>query len=373
MKDLERVLYKAKDAEKKFKYKSVLFIPSESYDAATITVIQGLEELGFTVYTYKKPNINSWFCNVVTDKIPAEIDFVLSNMHWGTRWHLYDELKLNKYPKVLIDGCDNRDRHDWKDKYKFYCEKYKGRTCPEPNELAKDLQPYRWMEPLHGYKPDVIFTSQKNPGDEMIYLPFGIHREYFLLREGKVEKDRRIDFANFPGPGDKRGELTEFLQAHKLPGRVHNGKAKGMAIIPKEIEFLVYADKNVHSYHRWILYRDYFKILNDTKVLLYPGVYARPHWDSKRPWEALASGCLVMTEKPPIDMSEYPMTELCPFAVYKDFGEMVEKCGRLYANQGWLEQLRLETVQGALRYFTPRPIANYFLWKLSSFLSGQKG
>jgi len=147
---------------------------------------------------------------------------------------------------------------------------------------------------------------------------------------------------------------------------VHNSKATGEAVIPKGIESLVLADRNIHSYHRWILYKDYFKILNDTKVLLYPGVYDRPHWDSKRPWEGLASGCLVLTEKPPIDMSEYPMTELCPFAVYRDHGEMVEKCKQLYGNHGWLEQQRLEAVQGALRHFTPCPIARYFLWRASS-------
>lgn len=368
---LDRTWRKAQGAEKASKHKAILFIGSESYDAATITVLQGLQELGFTVYTYRKPNINSWFCNQILAGIPSwlSFDFVLSNMHWGTQWHLYDELKLHGYPKVLVDGCDNRARHTWRDKYAFYCEKYKGKKRPEPDVLAQDIQPYRWMEPLGDYKPDLIFTSQKNPGDEKtIYLPFGIHREYLRFVQGKLGKDRSVDFANVPGPGDKRRELTAFLRSAGLPGKIHNSKLQGRAIIPKAVESLVSQDSNVHSWHRWRAYKDYFRLLNDTKIFLYPGVYDRPHWDSKRPWEAWASGCLVMTEKPPVDMAEYPMTELCPLAMYHSFDNMVEKCQQFYCNPGLTEQLRLRAVEGALRYFTPVPIARYFLWKIKGRL-----
>jgi hypothetical protein len=34
--------------------KSILFIGSESYDAATITIIEGLNKIGYTIYVYKK-------------------------------------------------------------------------------------------------------------------------------------------------------------------------------------------------------------------------------------------------------------------------------------------------------------------------------
>ena len=40
-------------------------------------------------------NINSWFCNKIInnlDNIEDEIDFVISNLHWGTRWSLYKKL-----------------------------------------------------------------------------------------------------------------------------------------------------------------------------------------------------------------------------------------------------------------------------------------
>jgi len=367
---LDRTLRKSKDAEKAFKHKALLFIPSESYDAATITMLQGLHQLGFQVYTYRKPNINSWWCNQVVNSIPPwlKFDFVLSNMHWGTQWHLYNELKLNKYLKVLIDGCDNRAHHTWRDKYDFYCKKYQGRTRPTDDVLMKTVQPYRWMEPLDGYEPDVVFTSQKNPGDEeTIYLPFGIHEQYRLFSEERAGADRTVDFANIPGPHQKRIDLTKFLDknADRLPGTIHNAKVEGGPWYPLGLEATIVADRNIHSYHRWACHRNYFRLLNRTKVLLYPGVRGdTPHWDSKRPWEAYASGCLVMVEKPPIDMSEYPITELCPLAVWNSLDEMVDKCRYFHSHPGWTEQHRLRAVGGALRHFTPVPIAKYYLWRL---------
>lgn len=362
---LEKVNCQSLMVEKKFKHKAVLFIPSESYCAATITIIQGLEELGFTIYTLKQ-NINSWWCNKVIEH-PGDhkYDFVLWNMHWGTRWGFYAKYNLHDHFNVLIDGCDNRGRHTWKDKYNFYCKKYKGRIRPQEPILSRDVQPYRWMEPLGKYKPSIVFTSQKNPGDkETIYLPFGIHREYLKFREGRMGKQRRIAFTNIPGPGDKRKELTEYLKRSKIVGKVHNASVRSTTEFPRSIRKAAMADKNIHSYHRWGCDWAYFRLLNDTKILLYPGVYARPHWDSKRPWEGLASGCLVLTEKPPIDMSEYPMTELCPTAVYKSLGEMVDKCRFFHHNPGQTEQYRLRATENALRYFTPVPLARHFLWRI---------
>lgn len=368
---LEKAWHISQDAEKQFKHKAVLFIPSESYDAATITIMQGLEELGFVVYTIGKANINSWWMNkIVENPRGLKFDFVLSNMHWGTRWDFYDKYNLHKHFKVLIDGCDNRAKHTWRDKYDFYCRKYWGKAKPQEPVLSRDLQPYRWMEPLGRYKPDIVFTSQKNPGDkETFYLPFGIHREAQKFHEGKLAKERGIDFTNIPGPGIARKGLTDFMARVKLPGRVHNSKISGGSVIPKEIERLVWKDNNVHSYFRWVLQREYFKILNDTKVLIYSNVYDRAHWDSKKIWEGLASGCLPLFEKPRIDMSQYPVTELCPELQFEDYDELVDKAQWLYHSQGYFENMRLQVYEGALRYFTPLPLARRFLW----FLSKQKG
>ena len=62
---LEQIYQKNKDSHNYFPNKKVLFIGSESYDSAVISVIEGLQELCFEIYTIKKPNIknavNSWF------------------------------------------------------------------------------------------------------------------------------------------------------------------------------------------------------------------------------------------------------------------------------------------------------------------------
>jgi len=369
---LKSVYNKSQGIEKRFKHKAILFIPTESYDAATITVLQGLRELDWRIFTIGKPNINAWFVNeIIENPHKVKFDFVLSNLHWGNRWDYYDKFKLHGRFKVLIDGCDNRGKKNWEQKYDFYREKY--RSSPLALVMAKDLQPYRWMMGLHGYKPDIVFTSQKPHGSKTFYLPFGIRREYPQFALGKSGKERSIDFAHFPGPGSGRKRLTAFLAKTKLLGRIHNGTVLGQSIIPKQVERFVRRDNNVHSWHRWVSSGSYFWKLNNTKVLIYPNVYTdRAHWDSMRIWEAYASGCLVLLEKPNIDMSQYPATELCNEAQYTCLRDLVGKCKRLYSNQGRLEQLRLQAVEGALRYFTPVPLARMFLWQVLSKQEGNK-
>ena len=51
---LEEIYKQNLNIEHKFKYKKILFIGSESYDAATITIIEGLYKLGFEILVYKK-------------------------------------------------------------------------------------------------------------------------------------------------------------------------------------------------------------------------------------------------------------------------------------------------------------------------------
>jgi hypothetical protein len=372
MQTLQRIYDESRDSEEYFAHKSILFIGSESYDAPTITVLQGLQRLGFTIYTLKKPNINSWFCNKVVESVNHLcFDFVLSNLHWGTRWSYYAQYNLGSYPRVLIDGDDNRGEKSWKEKYVRYAQVY---VC-DPPEALKDmkLHPYRWVEPLGNYEPDVVFTSQKVPGDKSsFYLPFGIHEQYKALYEGRSAFERDIDFAHIAGPGAKRRRMELLLRRltrlRLFPGVVHNRAVTGEEIAPDEIKELVARDRNVHSYHRWTMSRAYFHVLNRAKVLIYPGVNEGPWWDSKRPWEAYASGCLVMLAKPEIDMSEYPVTEICDFAVLDSYLEFVKKCRFLYLRPSSLDKLRLAAVERAWKYFSPVPIARYFLAKITTVL-----
>ena len=71
---LEEIYKQNLNIEHKFKYKKILFIGSESYDAATITIIEGLYKLGFEILVYKKLNINSWFCETIISNL--EIKFI---------------------------------------------------------------------------------------------------------------------------------------------------------------------------------------------------------------------------------------------------------------------------------------------------------
>jgi len=370
MSKLDEVYRQCQGSELQFKRRAVLFIGSESYDAPTITVLQGLHKLGFTIYTLKKPNINSWFCNAVVDSLDhVRFDFVLSNLHWGTRWSYYERYKLWPYLKILIDGDDNQGNESWKAKYARYARSY----VYDPPEALKSmkLHPYRWIEPLGDYKPDVVFTAQKVPGDSgTFYLPFGIHEEYMEFYEGKATHERDIDFAYIPGPGVRRERAEHWIRrlsrCRLLPGRIYNRPARGDEAAPEEIREYVAEDNNVHSYHRWTMSKVYFRILNRTKVLIYPGVSDSAWWDSKRPWEAYVSGCLVLMARPTIDVAEYPLTEICEYAVYNSTLELIEKSWFLYLRPRFLDKLRLTAVARAWQFFSTVAIARYFLARIAS-------
>lgn len=365
---LEETYRRSQGIEEKFKHKKILFIPSESYGSAILTVMQGLEELGFSVYTIGKSNINSWWFNKVIDEPGSRrFDFVLSGLLHGVRWEFYDRYKLHGYVKVLIDDVDNKGFDTWRDKYAFYDHRYKRNTKPPESVLNEDIQPCRWMEPLGNYEPDIVFTGQRNPFDqETFYLPFGIYREALDLCEGKPGPERSIDFANLPGNGDGREKLTKFIAQGRLPGKVHNSKVFGNTIVPEKIKHLAKKDRDkVHDYRMWVLHRNYFRMLNDTKVFIYSNVSHRaPHWDSNRQWEALASDCLCLFEQPNVGMAQYPVTELCPEVQFANYDELVDKANWLYSDQRRLEQLRLQAHERALRYFTPIPLTRYFLWRI---------
>ena len=52
-------------------------------------------------------NINSWFCNTIVDMlddIEEKVDFVLSNLHWGTRWDFYKNLNREIFLNILANA-----------------------------------------------------------------------------------------------------------------------------------------------------------------------------------------------------------------------------------------------------------------------------
>ncbi len=377
---LEEIYSGSKGIEEKFKHKAVLYIGSESYDAPTITIIEGLARLGFSVYTLDKANINSWFCNkIISNPDQANFDFILSNLHWGTRWSYYERYGLDSHIKILIDGDDNPLGETWQQKYARYLQMYP--TNPPDTVQKMEIQPFRWVETLGNYNPDTVFTSQKNPSDEIsFYLPFGIHNEYHTLYQAHYSNERHLDITHIPGVGTARAQMKDFLnrisEKDTINGKIYNQPARSDRIVlPERIQLLAQEEKirgNIHSYFRWGLDQAYYDVLNDTKLLVYPGVNPGAWWDSKRPWEAFANGCIVLMARPGIDCHAYPVDQVCPQTVYDSEEQMIHIAKDLLDNTQLLERLRSDTYQRACKYFSPSSIARYFLDKIALSVSAQK-
>ncbi len=246
---------------------ALVYIGSESYDAPTITVLQGLHHLGWTVYTLGKPNINSWFCNTVVESLDGlQVDFALSNLHWGTRWSLYGTPALDGLPRVLIDGDDSLPGESWRERHARYTRTY---GSPPPGHEQLLVQPERWMEPLGDYRPDVLFVSQKQPGDATsAYLPFGIHDEYLNLAHDRPVSERSIDTLYVYGPGRDRTQMTRFLRAAELLRLLTRntvlGEVRGDDVLAEEIADAAARDNGVHGYYRWTHSRAYFEALGSS-------------------------------------------------------------------------------------------------------------
>jgi hypothetical protein len=372
---LEEIYQNNLDIEDKFEKKKILFIGSESYDSATITVIEGLFKLGFEILVFKKNNINSWFCNKIIynlDQIEEEIDLVISNLHWGTRWSLYQNLN-HKVPYILINGDDRihgNDISSWKDMYDVYKKKYHLNPPEEIKDM--DLAPYRWVEDIGDYFPDKIFMSQKyKVNNNCIYLPFGIHNMYKIMYQNKKITERKFDISHIPGPGEERSIMEGLIKNIKIQNNFNilNQKIYGDLEYDSNINYYISNDKNIHSWHRWGKNQIYFNTLNQSKILIYPSIdkYNAPGWDSKRPWEALACGCILLTHQPyDFDNHEYPINEISDLInfKYQDYNELFQKCNYILNDLEKIELEREIIYSRVIKYFTSEPIARYFLNKL---------
>lgn len=359
---LETVWQECQDSERLFPHKRVLFIGSESFDAQAAAVFQGLDALGFEVCTIGKPNISSWaFNKVVADPAELKFDFVLSTLHWGTRFTHFQRFNLSGYPKVLIDGDDTRAEDMWLTKYERYRELY---ICDPPEEVRDaEFAPYRWMDDLDGYEPDVLFTLQKHGKQQGHYIPKGMRNQWLDMGLNRALQDRAIDFAHIPGDGVWRSAMRDLLDLGVLPGNVHNSQARGVPIYPAEIQALCERDAapNTHSYHRWICWTEFYRVLNDTRVLIFPGIDHWLFWEAARIYEGWACGCLVAMSEPTTDVSDYPPTGVCPEAVYASHNELIDKARFWYAFPDCLDRLRKRSARRAYKYFTPASVARYFL------------
>lgn len=375
MSKLEEIYLKCLNIENKYSKKQILYIGSESYDSATITIIEGLSKFGFKILVYKKKNINSWFCNQIIDSldnIENNIDFVLSNLHWGTRWDYYKQLK-HKVPYILIDGDDRihgNQESDWKDKYLLNCKNYQMNPPDEIKDL--ELSPFRWMVDIENYQPDKIFMTQKYKiNKNCTYLPFGIQDTYINLNKNIIDKE--YDITHIPGPGEQRERVEIVLNNVKNQNKLNifNSKIYGNIINNSNIEYYCKHDKNIHSWHRWNTNQNYYDVLNKSKILIYPSIDKAnaPGWDSKRPWEAIALGCLLLYHTPPdFDNSEYPLDEICNISQfeYNDYSQMFNICKFLIDNPKILNKKTKESCNNGIRYFTSLPITRYFLYNIQN-------
>lgn len=335
------------------KHRAILYIGSESYEAPTITVLQGLQELGYTVYAYKV-NVNSWFCEtLIPETCLPQVDFVLSDLHWGTRWSRYASIPRS-IPRVLIDGDDEYWGKGWRYKYEQYWNRYK-HDVPDSAKMAHPC-PCRWVEPLGGYEPDVLFVSNKQAWQkDAFYLPFGITREYMKAGANVITAPRPLDFIHIPGAGEARKRVHEMIDQGLVPGIAVSRQSRGTPQYPEGIPM---QGDRTHSYWRWGADPVYFDALKKAKALIYPSING-PQWDSKRPYEALACGCMLVMQRPRCDQSDYPLDDL---GVYFAGPEDLPRVCNLLLADG-IEMARRRAYMASEK-FTPVPIAQYFLSKL---------
>jgi hypothetical protein len=234
----------------------------------------------------------------------SPVDFALSSLHPQTPWHLYEQMDVLK---VLIEDGDGK--LTWREKYGRYTD----------------------AEPLGEYEPDVVFAIQKAVDYVAFYLPYGMRWEHLALGEDRPWSERRYDFAAIKGAAPKQQQLYEWMCCtNELPGRVFNNEADGPEV---------------------------WKILNDTRVYIYPGLRSGLQWDSELLWMAMAAGCILLAEVPPIDVEQYPLYDVV--YTYSDFPPRLG-----YDPDKDYEPARAYLSEQARRYFKPAPIARYFLQRI---------
>jgi hypothetical protein len=111
------------------------------------------------------------------------------------------------------------------------------------------------------------------------------------------------------------------------------------------------------------MHQEYFDKLSKTKILIYPGGDMYPFWDSKRPWEAIASGAAVLMRNPTIETKEYSICDIDRDFVYASEWELIKKIS-YFKNLNNLDEKIYNFVCTARNKFSSIEIAKYFLKKI---------
>lgn len=356
---LREVQDRCTNIEEQYPNQAILYIGSEQYDPMMVTIIEGLHELGFTVYTPDKPNINSWFCNspVQVDYINDHdhpVDFAISNLGkdaWGIRWSLYGNLP--DVPKVLIDSEVVKGRLTWLQKL----AQAKHRLQEKPVDvtiLDQQIQPYRWYEDEGDYQPDVVFTAQPFSDYDAVFQPIGVQRTFDDVASSLPQVEE-IPFVYISLARKRKVEnwVNDLDNCHI------EKDVRGMTIVDAEIAQLIADDgsSGIHGWDQWMFYEGYYDLLNKARCLIYPD-----HWGSRRPWEALACNAFLLMEKPSIDMSDYSIVDAMPFCTFGSKEELAGKVSWLSAHPNQMEKMRIDAGRMASQYFDCVPLARRMLW-----------
>jgi len=336
--------------------RSVLFVGSEQYDGHTITILEGLAELDFDIYTLHKPNVSSWRWNQVIDSTAGrEFDFVLSNTGWGTRWDYHRRYKLSRFPNVLIDSMPGNVPWDRKlEVLASECNDPDAR--PDDDMLAEPVLNYRWCASVGSYSPDVTFSALPGQPDT-VYLPHGIHSRF--TEQGKIhaqtkgEREHLVTYVSPKGILEDRDVPSDMPHLHVVP------RPSGEALIPTEIaDHIKHDTQGLHGWSEWIEYKGIYQLLAQSHIVLIDSTY--PGWTSKLPYQALACCCLLMVEKCCV-VSDYPLTRLSPFTVYESQDEFRNKIDWISNHVDQMRRMQLDSTELAYQHFTSVPLARRFL------------
>ena len=107
-------------------------------------------------------------------------------------------------------------------------------------------------------------------------------------------------------------------------------------------------------------------MLNNSKVIIYPGVDNFSFWDSKRPWESLMMGCVVLYRVPETITNDYPI-RLSKFCECTNLEELKEKMIKLYKDSDLLEKVRKESILNFNKFYTSVALSKYLLLKIHKY------
>ena len=286
---------------------NISYLNTPAYDYLTATIIEGLKELGHTVFTSEKSNYGNYLSkNSFINKANKSDLFIIGS----NRLVKYDYLKYIKNNKtVFIDGSDSS---------------YLNLNFSYPVNLVFK------RELLNGlnFKDSSIFP-----------LPFAAEKRYFKMK--KEEKDIDISFL-----AANNNFLRESIK------NVLNNKFKNNSVTQHTGE-ISYSSSFGLPHQNPV----YFDVLSRSKVVInIPGL----GWDCGRYWEAIANKALVLTYKLELEIPN-PFQENLHILSFNDINQFIEKAEYCLCNPKVVQNMSEEAFLHLEQFHTTKKRAEYFL------------